>query len=92
MTHTAGLRSVFGENDQAHPAVWYLFNKAGDYYVGGTVEGIQLPPHYDFVELRSTADPYLLLLHPITTSSHNLHRCRRDPEGDSCCDGGPKME
>jgi sulfate adenylyltransferase len=45
---------VFGANDQAHPAVWYLFNKAGDYYVGGSVEGIQLPPHYDFVDLRKT--------------------------------------
>ncbi|ELR16825.1 sulfate adenylyltransferase [Acanthamoeba castellanii str. Neff] len=45
---------VFGANDQAHPAVWYLFNKAGDYYVGGSIEGIQLPPHYDFVELRQT--------------------------------------
>jgi len=45
---------VFGANDQAHPAVWYLFNKAGDYYVGGAVEGIQIPPHYDFVDLRQT--------------------------------------
>jgi len=44
--------AVFGANDQAHPAVWYLFNKAGDYYVGGAVEGIQIPPHYDFVDLR----------------------------------------
>jgi sulfate adenylyltransferase len=55
--------AVFGANDQAHPAVWYLFNKAGDYYVGGSIEGIQLPPHYDFVELRRTFTPLDWILH-----------------------------
>lgn len=46
--------NVFRTTDRAHPAVDYLFNKAGDVYVGGKVEGVQLPPHYDFTELRFT--------------------------------------
>ena len=35
-------------------AVAYLFDHAGDYYVGGALEGIQLPTHYDFQDLRRT--------------------------------------
>lgn len=46
--------AVFGKNDKAHPAVAYLMDEASDYYVGGTVEGIQLPPQYDFKDLRRT--------------------------------------
>ena len=45
---------VFGKNDDAHPAVNYLHNIAGDYYVGGDIEAIQLPVHYDFNEMRLT--------------------------------------
>ncbi|KAI8914366.1 sulfate adenylyltransferase [Gorgonomyces haynaldii] len=46
--------NVFGKNDQAHPAVSYLFNQSKDFYVGGNVEAIQKPAHYDFVENRYT--------------------------------------
>ncbi len=45
---------VFGTADTDHPAVGYLFNQAGCYYVGGTLEGVQLPQHYDFLDLRKT--------------------------------------
>jgi len=45
---------VFGSTDQLHPAVYYLFNNAGQVYLGGRLEGIQLPVHYDFVHLRRT--------------------------------------
>jgi len=45
---------VFGTVDRDHPAVGYLFNQAGDFYLGGRLEGIQLPEHYDFRELRRT--------------------------------------
>lgn len=45
---------VFGTKNEEHPAVNYLLNVAGDWYVGGTVEGIQLPDHYDFATLRLT--------------------------------------
>lgn len=45
---------VFGKDDTAHPAVNYLHNHAGEYYVGGTLEGLELPSYYDFNELRYT--------------------------------------
>ena len=45
---------VFGKNDLAHPAVSYLFNVAQEFYVGGSLEAIQSPAHYDYVENRFT--------------------------------------
>lgn len=46
---------VFGSpDDQKHPSIAYLFNQAGDVYIGGAIEGIELPAHYDFLELRRT--------------------------------------
>ena len=47
-------QKAFGTTDRAHPAVAYLFDQAGDYYLGGTLEGIALPIHYDFLDLRNT--------------------------------------
>jgi sulfate adenylyltransferase len=44
---------VFGADDKAHPAVDYLHHKAGDIYVGGSLQAIALPAHYDYVESRS---------------------------------------
>ncbi|KXS20670.1 sulfate adenylyltransferase [Gonapodya prolifera JEL478] len=45
---------VFGTNDILHPSVHYLEKVAQDFYIGGTLEAISLPAHYDFVELRFT--------------------------------------
>ncbi|WOI55632.1 bifunctional sulfate adenylyltransferase/adenylylsulfate kinase [Palleronia sp. LCG004] len=45
---------VFGANDEAHPAVDYLHNRAGKVYLGGPVTGIQQPVHYDFRARRDT--------------------------------------
>jgi sulfate adenylyltransferase len=45
---------VYKTNDTAHPAVDYLHNKAGDYYVGGELEAKELPTYYDFNEHRYT--------------------------------------
>lgn len=45
-------KEVFGSDDEAHPAIKYLFRTAGDYYVGGKVEAINRLQHYDFVDLR----------------------------------------
>ncbi|GJF00119.1 ATP-sulfurylase, partial [Phanerochaete sordida] len=45
---------VFGADDPAHPAVAYLRNTVQDYYVGGKVQAIQLPTHFDYVDLRCT--------------------------------------
>lgn len=45
---------AFGTQDKAHPAVAYLFDTAGDHYIGGSIEGISMPIHYDFLDLRKT--------------------------------------
>ena len=43
--------------------VRYLYKEVGDWYIGGSLEGIQLPIHYDFSELRLTpADSHRALL------------------------------
>jgi sulfate adenylyltransferase len=47
-------KSVFGSTSQAHPGVAYLMNRSHPYYVGGRLEGLQLPSHYDFKTLRPT--------------------------------------
>lgn len=48
----AEAQSVFGTNDTLHPAVNYLFNQAGEVYVGGRLKGIEAPTHYDFRQHR----------------------------------------
>ena len=47
---------VFGTQDKKHPGVNFLLNHTENYYLGGTLKGIQLPKHYDFQELRKTPD------------------------------------
>ncbi len=46
--------AVFGTDNEEHPGVHYLLREANPWYVGGILEGIQLPPHEDFPELRHT--------------------------------------
>jgi sulfate adenylyltransferase len=50
----AEAKSVFGTTSQAHPGADYCVNKSNPWYVGGTLEGLQLPSHYDFRSLRLT--------------------------------------
>ncbi|KIJ67962.1 hypothetical protein HYDPIDRAFT_83883 [Hydnomerulius pinastri MD-312] len=45
---------VFGADDPAHPSVAYLRNRVQEYYVGGKVQAIQAPSHFDYVALRYT--------------------------------------
>ena len=45
---------VFGTTDRKHPAVSYLLERSNPVYVGGKIEGIQLPLHYDFRNRRHT--------------------------------------
>lgn len=45
---------VFGTNDELHPGVAYLLHQTYPNYVSGKLEGLQLPSHYDFKELRQT--------------------------------------
>lgn len=50
----AEANAVFGTQDDKHPAVNYLFQQAGEWYLGGSVRGVKLPTHYDFLEWRHT--------------------------------------
>lgn len=46
---------VFGSpDDYNHPSISYLFNEAGSHYIGGSLQGIQLPTYYDFSDIRLT--------------------------------------
>ncbi|WP_457573101.1 bifunctional sulfate adenylyltransferase/adenylylsulfate kinase [Desulfolithobacter sp.] len=47
--------AVYGTDDPvAHPGVKALYEQVGEYYVAGSVEGVTLPIHYDFRDLRLT--------------------------------------
>jgi sulfate adenylyltransferase len=50
----AEAQSVFGTTSTVHPGVDYLLNKGNPWYVGGHLEGLQMPSHYDFRTLRLT--------------------------------------
>ncbi|KAI3403023.2 MET3 [Candida oxycetoniae] len=40
--------------DPEHPANKYLSEIAGDVYIGGSLQGINYPKHYDYIESRKT--------------------------------------
>lgn len=46
-------RTVFGSTDSRHPGAQQIL-RGNPVYVGGTLEGLTLPHHYDFKELRNT--------------------------------------
>lgn len=76
---------VYGTTSKSHAGVRYLFDRVHDTYVGGTVEGIQLPTHYDFETLRHTPDELRLLFaklgwHRVVAfnTSKPMHRIHRD--------------
>jgi sulfate adenylyltransferase len=48
----AEARLVYGTTSREHPGVRHLLEETHPWYVGGRVEGIQPPTHYDFRELR----------------------------------------
>jgi sulfate adenylyltransferase len=45
---------VFGTKDLSHPSADYLQNHSNDVYIGGKVELIDLPHHYDYKNLRDS--------------------------------------
>ena len=45
---------VYGTQDTKHWGVHYLLNDTEKWYVGGKIQGIQLPLHYDFKKFRHT--------------------------------------
>jgi sulfate adenylyltransferase len=50
----AEAAAVLGTVDPSHPGVDHLLNRTRRFYVGGTVEGLQAPLHYDYRDLRHT--------------------------------------
>ena len=48
----AEAEQVYGTTKPSHPGVAHLSDRTHAWYVGGTVEGVQLPIHYDYVGLR----------------------------------------
>jgi sulfate adenylyltransferase len=50
----AEAQAVFNSTSSAHPGSDYAINKANPWYIGGKVEGLQAPSHYDFRNLRLT--------------------------------------
>ena len=44
--------AVYGTQDQEHGGVRCLFDSPGKYYLGGAIEGIQLPLHSTFKSMR----------------------------------------
>jgi len=50
----AEAEHVFESTNEEHPGVRYLLQNTNPYCVGGKVEGVTLPHHYDFIELRLT--------------------------------------
>jgi len=47
-------RLVFGTDSPEHPGVRHLLERTHPIYVGGRVEAVQLPVHYDYHSLRQT--------------------------------------
>ena len=47
-------KEVFGTSDPSHPGVAHLLQRTNPIYVGGRIEGIQPPAHYDFKTIRLT--------------------------------------
>jgi sulfate adenylyltransferase len=50
----AEAKAVFGTASAVHPGVDYLVNRGNAWYVGGKLEGVQEPSHYDFKTIRQT--------------------------------------
>ena len=45
---------VYGTTDITHQGVKYLLSVEGDYYIGGKLEVLSIPLHFDFKQLRMT--------------------------------------
>ncbi len=50
----AEVEAVYGTSNPEHAGVDHVLTRTNSFYVGGRVEGVQLPAHYDFRSLRLT--------------------------------------
>jgi sulfate adenylyltransferase len=48
----AEAEAVYGTMEPDHPGVRHLIERTHPYYVGGRIDGVRLPAHYDFRSLR----------------------------------------
>jgi sulfate adenylyltransferase len=46
--------AVYGSTDTNHPGVDYLYHQTGSHYIGGAIEGVNMPLRFDFKHLRLT--------------------------------------
>ncbi len=47
-------KAIYGtEDEHLHPSVFNLFNKTDSWYIGGAIEGLHHPLHFDFMDLRT---------------------------------------
>ncbi len=52
----AEAMAAFGTDNREHPGVAHVLDKAHPFYVGGRLDGLQHPSHYDFRSLRLTPE------------------------------------
>jgi sulfate adenylyltransferase len=52
--HQKEASRIFGTTDRLHQGAAYLLNSEGDHYIGGKLEVLSLPLHFDFKQLRMT--------------------------------------
>lgn len=78
-------RRVYGTESARHPGVAHLLRERHETLVGGVVDGIQLPTHYDYEELRHTPSELRGLLAKLGWrrvmafhTSRPMHRLQRD--------------
>jgi sulfate adenylyltransferase len=50
----AEAKSIYGTADVVHPGAAQLVRQSHPWYVGGRLEGLSLPQHHDFLDLRHT--------------------------------------
>jgi sulfate adenylyltransferase len=78
-------RLVYGTDSLNHPGVRFLFEQVHGNYIGGDIEGIQVPMHYDFETLRDTPEELRHLFEKhgwrrvvAFNTSKPMHRVHRD--------------
>ena len=76
---------VYGTTSTNHPGVRYLLEQTQANYIGGDIEGIQLPLRYDFETLRDTPEELRRLFEKhgwrrvvAFNTSKPMHRLHRD--------------
>lgn len=82
---SAEATAVMGADDPAHPAVTYLRDSTHEFYVGGSVQAIKAPTHYDYVALRYTPAELRAHFHKVAwrkvvafQTRNPMHRAHRE--------------